>query len=176
MLDQIPLVAKPAQVWFDVGLRLMACQDRSIFSTGLKYFRQFRGEPNLKETYTFVFFYTSATEIQDVMMCCDECVFFFSQRKKRELRMLSDLALILTTFNPGNILVNEAGMPVLIDFGSSHLIGKKLTTSRGTKGWIDEDIKDYTTSKKRHDISALCKIRAWLDEPTIKDQLALCVL
>lgn len=61
--------------------------------------------------------------------------------------------------NPGNILVNEAGMPVLIDFGSSHKFGKQLTTSRGTKGWIDRDMKDYTTSEKRHDTSALWKIR-----------------
>jgi serine/threonine protein kinase len=42
--------------------------------------------------------------------------------------------------NPRNILVNEAGMPVLIDFGSPHEMSKKLTTSRGTKGW---DRREY---------------------------------
>lgn len=71
--------------------------------------------------------------------------------------------------NPGNVLVNETGMPILIDFGSSHPIGAKLTFSRGTKGWIDEDMKDYTMSEKRHDISALCKIRSWLDAPIFED-------
>ncbi|KAK0111133.1 hypothetical protein ONS95_001509 [Cadophora gregata] len=71
--------------------------------------------------------------------------------------------------NPRNILVNEAGMPVLIDFGSSHEIGKKLTTSRGTKGWIDGDMKDYTTSEKRYDTPALAKIRVWLDKQVSDD-------
>lgn len=59
--------------------------------------------------------------------------------------------------------------PVLIDFGSSHEVGKKLTTSRGTKGWIDGDMNDYTMSEKRHDISALGKIWEWLDKPTFED-------
>jgi serine/threonine protein kinase len=100
----------------------------------------------------------------------------FIEALESVIHHLHSLGWAHNDLNPGNIPVNEAGMPVLIDFISSHLIGKKLTNRRGTKGWIDEDIKDYTTSKKRHDISALCKIRAWLDEPTIKDQLALCVL
>ncbi|KAK7424769.1 hypothetical protein QQX98_000352 [Neonectria punicea] len=68
--------------------------------------------------------------------------------------------------NPGNILINDDGMPILIDFGSSHGIGKKLSTSRGTEGWIDEEIKNYTTSEKRHDMYALGKIREWLENPT----------
>jgi hypothetical protein len=56
-------------------------------------------------------------------------------------------------------------MPILIDFGSSRPIGVKLGTSRGTKGWIDGDMKDYHTSDKKHDFYALGKIRSWLDEP-----------
>lgn len=59
-------------------------------------------------------------------------------------------------------------MPILIDFGSSHEIGKKLSTSRGTKGWIDEDMTKCTTSEKRHDIYALGRIRKWLNEPTFE--------
>ncbi|KKP01672.1 hypothetical protein THAR02_06218 [Trichoderma harzianum] len=39
--------------------------------------------------------------------------------------------------NPSNVLVAEDGRPILIDFGSSRRIGEKLSTSRGTKGWID---------------------------------------
>jgi serine/threonine protein kinase len=99
----------------------------------------------------------------------------FMEALESAIHHLHSLGWAHNDLNPGNILVNEAGMPVPIDFGSSHQNGKKLTTSPGTKGWIDENI-NYTTSEKRHDISALCKIRAWLDEPTIKDQLALCVL
>lgn len=67
--------------------------------------------------------------------------------------------------NPSNILVNEEGMPVLIDFGSAREIGAKLGTSRGTKGWIDSDMKDYHTSDKGHDFFALEKIRTWLNDP-----------
>lgn len=51
-------------------------------------------------------------------------------------------------FNPTNILVDDEGMPVLIDFGSAREIGAKLGTSCGTKGLIDEEMKDYHTSEK----------------------------
>lgn len=68
--------------------------------------------------------------------------------------------------NPSNILLDKAGMPVLIDFGSAREIGAKLGTSRGTKGWIDGEMKDYHTSDHRHDLFALEKIRTWLHNPT----------
>ncbi|MBE3043324.1 protein kinase family protein [Candidatus Bathyarchaeota archaeon] len=72
--------------------------------------------------------------------------------------------------HPGNILVNQQGMPVLIDFGSSREIGAKLGTSLGTKGWIEvEEMEDYDTSETGHDMFALEKIRAWLDAPTFDD-------
>ncbi|KAF5707385.1 serine threonine kinase [Fusarium mundagurra] len=48
-------------------------------------------------------------------------------------------------------------------------IRKKLSTSRGTKGWIDEEIKNYTTSEKRHDMYALGKIRQWLGNSTLEE-------
>lgn len=71
--------------------------------------------------------------------------------------------------NPTNVLVDEAGMPVLIDFGSAREAGAKLGTSRGTKGWIDGEIKDYHTSDYRHDLFALEKISTWLDSPTFDE-------
>ncbi|KAH6957948.1 kinase-like domain-containing protein [Ilyonectria sp. MPI-CAGE-AT-0026] len=49
--------------------------------------------------------------------------------------------------NPTNVLVAEDRRPVLIDFGSARRIGDKLSTSRGTKDWIDCEMKDYTTSE-----------------------------
>ncbi|KAK1768718.1 kinase-like domain-containing protein [Phialemonium atrogriseum] len=65
--------------------------------------------------------------------------------------------------NPTNVLVNDSesggGMPVLIDFDSAREIGRLLGTFRGTTGWIDGQIEDYTTSKKEHDIFALEKMR-----------------
>ncbi|KAL7922789.1 kinase-like domain-containing protein [Trichoderma austrokoningii] len=71
--------------------------------------------------------------------------------------------------NPSNILVAEDTRPVVIDFGSAHKIGEKLRSSRGTKGWIDYDMKDYTTSETRHDTSALTKLHTWLHDPTFED-------
>lgn len=70
---------------------------------------------------------------------------------------------------PQNILVSQTGMPVLIDLGAFHKIGDKLTTSRGTSGWIDGAMDDHNTSEAQHDKSALHKIRKWLDEPTFVD-------
>ena len=93
----------------------------------------------------------------------------FMEALESAVHHLHSLGLAHNDLNPKNILVNEARMPVLIDLGSCHEVGRNLTTSRGTKGWIDEDMKDYTTSEKRHDIYALAKIRAWLDKPAFED-------
>ncbi|KAI3390255.1 hypothetical protein diail_10856 [Diaporthe ilicicola] len=82
---------------------------------------------------------------------------------------IHSLGLAHNDVNPGNILINLEGMPILIDFGSTRMIGAKLGTSRGTKGWIDGELKDYHTSDKQHDFFALEKIRNWLDEPTFDD-------
>jgi serine/threonine protein kinase len=77
---------------------------------------------------------------------------------------LHSIGLAHNDINPANIMVNDAGMPVLIDFGSSHKIGEKMTTCRGTPGWIDEE-DDYTMSLESHDTCGLGKIRVWLDQP-----------
>lgn len=71
--------------------------------------------------------------------------------------------------NPSNVLVAEDGSPVLIDFGSARRIGENLSTSRDTKGWIDCEMKDYTTSDTKHDTFALNKLRTWLSNPTFED-------
>lgn len=68
--------------------------------------------------------------------------------------------------NPSNIMVNDVGMPIVIDFSSCQKFGEELTISGGTEGWMEGDVDDYTTSEKSHDIYALVKIRAWLDNPT----------
>ena len=68
--------------------------------------------------------------------------------------------------NPGNILVDACGLPVLIDFGSAQPVGNKLGTSRGTDGWMDSSMDDYHTSETKHDEYAIDKIRSWLDAPT----------
>lgn len=92
----------------------------------------------------------------------------FLRSLESAIRHLHSIGLAHNDINPGNIMVNEArGEPVLVDFGSCHEIGAKLTASRGTPGWT-EDGDDYTTSKESHDICALDKIRLWLDKPTFR--------
>ncbi|KAK3401577.1 kinase-like domain-containing protein [Sordaria brevicollis] len=77
----------------------------------------------------------------------------------------SELGVAHNDINPLNIMVTVSDkMPVLVDFGSARKIGEKLGVSRGTPGWIDEE-DDYTTSEIRHDIFALGKFRAWLEDP-----------
>lgn len=93
----------------------------------------------------------------------------FMQALESAIRHLHSLNWAHNDLNPDNILVDEAGMPVLIDFGSAREIGAKLGASRGTKGWIDGEMKDYHTSDSGHGLCALEKIRTWLDSPTFDD-------
>ncbi|OAA34215.1 Protein kinase-like domain protein [Metarhizium rileyi] len=55
--------------------------------------------------------------------------------------------------NPRNILVDNEGTSP----------NRLRVRPRGTKGWIDGEMKDYHTSDKRHDLFAMEKIRVWLD-------------
>ncbi|KZZ99740.1 Protein kinase-like domain protein [Moelleriella libera RCEF 2490] len=93
----------------------------------------------------------------------------FIESLESAIHHLHSLGWAHNDLNPTNVLVAEDMRPILIDFGSARRIGDKLSTSRGTKGWIDCEMKDYTTSEIRHDISALTKIRAWLYNPIFED-------
>jgi serine/threonine protein kinase len=85
------------------------------------------------------------------------------------IRHFHSLGWAHNDLNPTNVLVAEDQSPILIDFGSARRIGEELSTSRGTKGWIDCEMEHYTTSETQHDISALTKIREWLNNPIFKD-------
>ncbi|KAI1104787.1 kinase-like domain-containing protein [Jackrogersella minutella] len=93
----------------------------------------------------------------------------FIESLESAIHHLHSLGWAHNDLNPTNVLVAEDRRPILIDFGSAHRIGEKLTMSRGTKGWIDCEMKDYTTSETRHDTSALAKLGTWLDNPTFGD-------
>ncbi|KAJ4296476.1 hypothetical protein N0V90_006521 [Kalmusia sp. IMI 367209] len=97
----------------------------------------------------------------------------FMQALESAIRHLHSLGRALNDLNPGNVLVDKVGMPILIDFGSAREIGAKLGTSRGTsrgtKGWIDRETKDYHASDYQRDLFALEKIRTWLDTPIFDD-------
>ncbi|KAL1849088.1 hypothetical protein Plec18170_007747 [Paecilomyces lecythidis] len=88
----------------------------------------------------------------------------FMNALESSLRHVHALGWAHNDLTPANILVNGNRMPVLIDFGGCQPIGSRLKYIRGTKGWIDGKIEDYTTSDEQHDLSALDKISSWLDE------------
>jgi serine/threonine protein kinase len=87
----------------------------------------------------------------------------FMKALESAVQHMHSLGLAHNDLNPGSVMVNEAGMPVVTDFGTANKIGQALGSSRGSKGWIEGDTKDYTKSEKDHDIFALRKIGEWLD-------------
>ncbi|KAK4070740.1 hypothetical protein Trihar35433_5207 [Trichoderma harzianum] len=93
----------------------------------------------------------------------------FMESLRSAIHHLHTLGWAHNDLNPSNVLVAEDVRPILIDFGSSRRIGEKLSTSRGTKGWIDCEMMDYTTSETHHDTFALSKICTWLSDPTFED-------
>ena len=93
----------------------------------------------------------------------------FMELLESAIHHLHSLGLAHNDLNPTNVLLADDGRPILIDFGSARRIGEKLSTSRGTKGWISCAMEDYTTSETQHDIFALAKLRVWLDNPTFED-------
>lgn len=60
---------------------------------------------------------------------------------------------------PSNIMMDENGAAVVIDFGSCRPFGEELLTG-GTPEWTGEDV---TTSDPRHDERGLSSIRSWLE-------------
>lgn len=94
---------------------------------------------------------------------------FFMKSLESAAHHLNSLGWAHNDLNPTNVLVAEDMRPILIDFGSARRMGDTLSTSRGTKGWIDCEMKDYTTSVIHHDTSALAKIRAWIERPVFED-------
>ncbi|KAK4115649.1 kinase-like protein [Canariomyces notabilis] len=80
------------------------------------------------------------------------------------VRHLHSLGLAHNDINLSNIMVNDAGMPVLVDFGSCKWIGARLGPSGGTPGFAEND-GEFDTSEASHDPFGLVKIREWLDNP-----------
>lgn len=65
--------------------------------------------------------------------------------------------------NPSNIMVGKDGMPVLIDFGSTRPLGRKMGMSHGTPGWVEYDIDDKGVDRRSEGMSIALKRRIIFD-------------
>lgn len=100
------------------------------------------------------------THFQDELTIPDQEAFMTSLESA--IQHLHGLGWAHNDLTPSNILVSEAGEPILIDFEGCQKVGTKLKHIRGTRGWIEGSMEDYDTSEAKHDIDALGKIRRWL--------------
>jgi serine/threonine protein kinase len=85
------------------------------------------------------------------------------------IQHLHGLGFAHNDLQPANVLVSEAGLPVLIDFEGCQKFGTELKYIRGTKGWIEGEVGNHNISEARHDTFALEKIRAWLEDPVSQE-------
>jgi serine/threonine protein kinase len=85
------------------------------------------------------------------------------------IQHLHGLGFAHNDLHPANVLVSEAGLPVLIDFEGCQKFGTKLKYIRGTTGWIEGEVGNHNISEARHDTFALEKIRAWLEDPVSQE-------
>ncbi|PTB69400.1 kinase-like protein [Trichoderma citrinoviride] len=72
---------------------------------------------------------------------------------------LHTLGLVHNDITPANVMIDEHGSPILIDFGGLCRVGESLRTVKRTYGWYDEAV---TEANKQGDIDALAEIEAWL--------------
>ena len=74
---------------------------------------------------------------------------------------LHALGLAHNDINPANVMLDGAGAPVLIDFGSCRPFGERLE-STGTPGWMEDE--EFATSEASHDEFALGLLQRWIME------------
>lgn len=85
----------------------------------------------------------------------------FFEALESAVASLHSLGLAHNDINPDNIMMENDGTPILIDFGSCQPFGKRLQ-SCGSPGWCEED---FDTSEKKHDAYSLGILRKWLQKP-----------
>ena len=74
---------------------------------------------------------------------------------------LHSLGIVHNDVNPANIMLDESGLLVLVDFDSCRFVGESLVESRArrTHGWHDPEVK---ISSMENDLGAFAELRAWL--------------
>jgi serine/threonine protein kinase len=77
---------------------------------------------------------------------------------------LHSLGIVHNDINPANIMLDESGSLVLVDFDSCRFVGEPLaeTRTRRTRGWHDSEAK---TSLPENDLDAFAELKTWLFGP-----------
>jgi len=77
------------------------------------------------------------------------------------IRHLHSLGLVHNDITPSNIMRDDDGTLVLIDFDSCRKIGELLrdTETKRTHGWHDPDVK---TASEKNDLDAFSELQTWL--------------
>ncbi|KAK4151939.1 kinase-like domain-containing protein [Chaetomidium leptoderma] len=77
------------------------------------------------------------------------------------IQHLHSLGLVHNDITPANIMLEEDGTWVIIDFDSCRHVGEVLrdTGTKRTYGWHDPDV---TVSSEKNDLDAFFELRAWL--------------
>ncbi|KAI2714272.1 hypothetical protein CBS147354_7441 [Penicillium roqueforti] len=77
------------------------------------------------------------------------------------IKHLHSLGLVHNDINPFNIMLDEHGVPVIIDFGSCRKTGESLNNSRvgQTDGWHDSKNKLVL---EKNDLDAFEELKTWL--------------
>lgn len=76
-------------------------------------------------------------------------------------RHLHSLGLVHNDITPANIMLEEDGTWVIINFDSCRHAGEALrdTDTKRTHGWHDPDV---TVASEKNDIDAIAELRTWL--------------
>lgn len=74
---------------------------------------------------------------------------------------LHSLGIVHNDINPANIMLDESGSLVLVDFDSCRFVGEPLVESRTrrTHGWHDSEVK---ISSIENDLDAFAELKTWL--------------
>lgn len=77
------------------------------------------------------------------------------------IRHLHSLGLVHNDINPANIMFDERGVPVVIDFDSCRRIGEPLrdTRAKRTIGWHDPEVD---VALEKNDLDAFEELKTWL--------------
>ncbi|KAF7867311.1 hypothetical protein EAF04_005394 [Stromatinia cepivora] len=85
---------------------------------------------------------------------------------EKGIRHLHSLGLVHNDINPANIMLDDTGTSIIIDYDSCKSIGQNLEGVGRTYEWYDESVQDSLPS---NDLDALDEMRVWLSGALTKN-------